>query len=250
MAQFDLSIVALTAEATRSAPDALREAIVARAREASKKLDGIGADIQPLAQQEALLRVARREEEAELRESGLVRPTTEAKLQLWKLEKAAYGKKRSLENQRQLVLHIQNTEGLSMAAASVKADASAKAWHTSLGNVATKGTNPHKADLKAIKQIDKNKIPNEGTPFNRALGVPYERGGGEKKSKNPYKNEMTAATQKEIAAIIGRKGTAFAASNLKQGSPYAKTPEHLCRDLERNRRRRFYRCCCVQVRHQ
>lgn len=204
----DLDIIALTADTTRNAPDALREAIVARARADSKALDGVGADKQPLAQQEALLRMARRAVEAELIENAKPKAATAEELAQWKVEKLAFGKKRSLTGQGELVKLVGGDKAAEIA----------KSWGTSLGHLVDgkleRGRNPHKKELKAVKQAEKMKIPNEGTAFNRDMGVLYEDG-REKKSKNPYKNPMTPATQKEIGEIIARKGTAFAASLAK-----------------------------------
>jgi hypothetical protein len=198
----DLEIVSMSHLA--NIPDVLRERIVARARETSKVKDGVGADIQPREAQEALLNVARREIEDELRAAALPKVATEAELAQWRLEKAAFGKKRSLAGQGALV----------KAVGAEKAAAIAAEWGTKLGDIATRGRNPYKAAMQAAKAEKKAEPLFDGTPFNRAMGRPYEDG-REKQSKNPYKREPSPQRDKEIVGVIARKGTAFAASLAK-----------------------------------
>jgi hypothetical protein len=141
-------------------PDDELEAIIARARENAIARDKSGMDLLPRESQEALLREAYREIESEKEAAKRPPKFSSAELALIELEKAAFGKHASPENQCALVLHFQKS-GMAPKEAAAKAAERAAAWGTTLGkrvfdSVTKKqgverGRNPHKAALKEIE---------------------------------------------------------------------------------------------------
>lgn len=176
-------------------PDARQERIVARAHDNSKKRDNANADNLPRASQEALLSEAYREDEADLRAASLPPPVDAPTLEQWEIEKKAFGKKRTLAGQGELV----------KAVGVAKAKEIAAQWKTSLGDLATRGVNPHKAELKMAKKAAKaeretfgdNRI--EDTAFNRATHA-AELAAQSKEVKVKAKNNPFAALPENLDA--------------------------------------------------